>query len=135
MRALPFALVALLLSACEDPAGCACEHGSAAAAPAPAAEPAVPASALRFREPDPEVQAACQAGCAAEEGYDPADVVAQPGAEPGDLARCPVSGVVFRVHEESPQVVVHGHALYTCCGGCAERLRAEPARFVVVDRS
>ena len=134
MRVLPFAFIALL-SGCDDPAGCACDtEGAAAEAPA-ATAPAVPASALRFRDPDPQIQAACQAGCAAEEGYDPADVVAQPGAEPGDLARCPVSGVVFRVRGESPQVVVHGHALYTCCGGCAERLRDEPARFVAVDRS
>lgn len=79
---------------------------------------------------DPAMAAICEAGCAARIDYAPEDVVAQPGAQVGDLAQCPVSGVVFAVQEGQPTFEVAGEVWFTCCGMCQERARAEPARFV-----
>jgi hypothetical protein len=62
--------------------------------------------------------------------YESSEIVAQPGAEDGDLARCPVSGVVFAVASDHPRIVAGDDAYRLCCDGCAKKFRAEPARFV-----
>jgi len=80
--------------------------------------------------PDPDF-VGCQAACGTSEAFDETDVVAQPGADVGDLVRCPVSGAVFRVTEERPLVEHEGRSYYVCCGGCAGRFAEEPARFAV----
>lgn len=78
-------------------------------------------------EPFDEARAeACSVGCAHPiEDYEPSDVVDQPGAKVGQLARCPISGVIFQITEESPSVEWDGKQYYVCCGGCAERLKAD----------
>jgi copper chaperone len=80
--------------------------------------------------PDPAITKICQAGCAAKFDYDPADVVAQPGAKVGDLTRCPVSGVVFQVQEDQPRYDANGATWFTCCGMCLGKLQESPARFL-----
>lgn len=75
---------------------------------------------------DPAVTAACQ-GCATKTPYEEKDVVAQPGAKVGDLARCPVSGVVFQVTETSPVVTRDGGPLYVCCAMCQAKAAADAA--------
>jgi hypothetical protein len=57
-------------------------------------------------------------------------VVAQPGAKPGELTRCPVSGVVFAVDARRPRVHLASGDYVLCCDRCAQKLRDEPARFV-----
>ena len=59
------------------------------------------------------------------EDYDPAQVVDQPGATSGQLVRCPISGVIFQITDESPSVEWNGKPYYACCAGCAERLEAD----------
>lgn len=97
-----------------------------------ASEPAdTPSGAtLASTGPDPDF-AGCQSACGTSEAFDEADVVAQPGAEVGDLVRCPVSGAVFRVSEERPLVEHEGRSYYVCCAGCAGRFAGEPTRFAV----
>lgn len=80
--------------------------------------------------PDPDF-AGCQQGCGFNEPYDPDDVIRQPGAEVGDLTRCPVSDAVFLVRDDQPSVAHDGVTYFVCCDGCATRFREEPARFAV----
>ncbi len=102
-------------------------------APNPAAQATEPNSpgavhGLPVDSFDPASAAACQLGCAAPlDDYSPSEVADQPDAPVGSVARCPVSGVVFRVTDESPSVEYAGHQYRTCCGGCADKLRAELA--------
>ena len=72
----------------------------------------------------------CERSCAAHEDYAEADIVAQPGTHTGELTRCPVSGVVFRVAADNPTVRYKGREFRLCCGGCESKFRANPARFV-----
>jgi len=97
-----------------------------------ASEPAAPPSETTATStgPDPDF-AGCQAACGTSEAFDEADIVAQPGAEVGDLVRCPVSGAVFRASEERPLVEHERRSYYVCCAGCAGRFAEEPARFAV----
>lgn len=91
-------------------AGCTKEQ------PAPAA--AVPI-AVRLAAWDP-VDAAfkgCEGGCGSR-GEDPKAHL-QPGASVGDLAYCPVSGVVFTVKAQSPRADVEGKPVFFCCDSCA----------------
>ena len=80
--------------------------------------------------PDPNF-AGCQLACGTNEAYDETDIVAQPGAAVGDLVRCPVSGAVFRVDGERPQVEHGGATYHVCCAGCSRRFAQEPARFAI----
>ena len=79
---------------------------------------------------DPAMSRVCERSCATQMPYAEADVHSQPGAVAGELTRCPVSGVVFMVGEQSDHVSYHGRDYYTCCGTCAGKLRKSPARFV-----
>lgn len=62
--------------------------------------------------------------------YDPADVVAQPGASEGDLTTCPVSGEVFRVDGDSPHVTHEAHEIYFCCPRCIRNFQRNPGRYL-----
>ena len=62
--------------------------------------------------------------------YDPGEVMDQAQAKIGDLTKCPVSGVVFRVTENSPRVAYQDRKFYTCCGSCARLFEAGPEQFV-----
>jgi YHS domain-containing protein len=59
-----------------------------------------------------------------------ADVKAPGEAKVGDKTRCPVSGEVFTVSAESPKVEVDGKTYYMCCGGCTEKFKADPKKFL-----
>lgn len=76
--------------------------------------------------------AGCRFACATKLEYDASAVIAQPGAEPGKLTQCPVSGVVFSVDASRPHVAVGADDYVTCCDACAEKLRNNPRRFVRV---
>src|SRR4051812_17526796 len=72
----------------------------------------------------------CEQACGTKQDFKEADVVSQPGARPGDLARCPVSDAVFEVKADSAHQVVDGKTIYTCCPSCAEHFANNPARFM-----
>ncbi len=60
--------------------------------------------------------------------YADEEVVSQPGAQLGELTRCPISGSVFRVSDMSPKTDQKGKTYYTCCGGCVDQLEKSFAR-------
>ena len=105
-----------------EPAACSSATAAACApAPAPTA-----ASATGI---DPVQSEVCKHTCAIKETHADREVVPSAQAKVGDLTRCPVSGVVFRVSAESPQVEYSGRSVRVCCDGCAEKFREQPARF------
>ncbi len=134
MKRLWIALLLLSAPGCEsrreapsapvaaEPAACT---SAAAAACAPASTP----TAASVSGIDPAQSEVCKHTCAAKEPHADRDLVPAAQAKVGDLTRCPVSGVVFRVSAESPQVEYSGRKLRVCCGGCAEKFREQPARF------
>ena len=71
----------------------------------------------------------CQKACAVQ-NYDPNDVVDQATAKIGDLTQCPVSGVVFKVTENSSVVRYEDQELFTCCATCAGIFEKDPERFL-----
>jgi hypothetical protein len=75
-----------------------------------------------------ELASFCQKHCAAQ-SFNEKDVVPETQAKVGDLTRCPVSGVVFRVTGETPRVEYGGRGRWVCCPGCVEHFRDNPARF------
>jgi hypothetical protein len=79
---------------------------------------------------DSAMSGVCRFACATKLKYDPADVIAQPGAQPGKLAQCPVSGVVFVVDASRPSVRVAGNDYVTCCGTCGDRLQHAPLHYL-----
>lgn len=52
----------------------------------------------------------------------------------GDVTTCPVSGEWFTVGEGSPSVEHKGGTYYFCCGGCEDRFREDPERFLSKNR-
>ena len=60
--------------------------------------------------------------------YGDAEIVSQPGAQIGQLTRCPISGSVFKVTETTPKTEQKGEPYYVCCGGCVEQLEKSFAR-------
>ena len=79
---------------------------------------------------DPAMTAICQKACATQIAFKDADVVAQPGVRRGDLTRCPVSGVVFKVGFTHPTIGYRGGSYRFCCSMCSKQFKARPARFV-----
>ncbi len=45
----------------------------------------------------------------------------------GDATHCPVSGALFEVTKDSPEIKDMGHTLYFCCGACVEYFRSHRA--------
>jgi hypothetical protein len=102
----------------------ACRSSEERPAPEPLSAP--PASAF-----DPELSKFCTA-CGGHEKLDEKAAVRASRAKPGDLARCPVSGAVFRVQPDSPIVEHAGKKAAVCCDGCKERFVQSPERFLAL---
>jgi copper chaperone CopZ len=81
-------------------------------------EPTARGGRLEPWEPVDVAFTACSEGVCGLRGRNP-QAVAQPGAQPGQLVYCPVSGAVFRIKDTSPRADVHGKSLYLCCDACA----------------
>ena len=81
---------------------------------------------------DPEMSKVCQRGCATKLEYTEDMIVKQPGAKVGDLTRCPVSGVVFKITAESIHARYQGDEFFFCCGGCAKKFEEMPSHFVTL---
>lgn len=79
---------------------------------------------------DPEIVATCQAGCGASSDYAAADIKPQRTAKVGDLVRCPISGVVFEIHAESPKIMHENRTYRTCCQSCAGVYANEPHKAI-----
>ncbi|SRR5258706_10685559 len=79
---------------------------------------------------DPLMSSACRFACATRLKYNSKDVQAQPGAVAGKLTGCPVSGVVFAVDISRPHVRVAKEEYVTCCDKCAQKLKANPRRYL-----
>jgi Cu+-exporting ATPase len=59
-----------------------------------------------------------------------ADLKAPGAAQIGDKTTCPISGEEFIVSATSPKAEVDGKTYYFCCPHCAEKFRADPAKFL-----
>jgi len=81
---------------------------------------------------DPAMTGVCRFACATKLKYQAADVFAQPGAQPGKLTQCPVSGVVFVVDPSRPHVLIGGKDFVACCGNCAGKLQHAPGHYLKV---
>jgi hypothetical protein len=81
---------------------------------------------------DPAMSGVCRFACATRLKYEATDVLPQPGAKAGRLTQCPVSGVVFAVAADRPQVRVGRESYVTCCDKCATKLRRDPRRYLKV---
>lgn len=80
--------------------------------------------------PDPVMAPKCRKSCRYKGKYSKASIVGQSNAQVGDLVRCPVSGVVFRVKKDSVSVAYKGERYYVCCHGCAQRFKENPTKFI-----
>ena len=79
---------------------------------------------------DSSMSGVCRLGCATKLKYNANSVSAQPGAQPGRLTQCPVSGVVFAVDASRPHVRIGKDEYITCCDQCATRLKHDPRHYL-----
>lgn len=70
----------------------------------------------------------CEFSCAAKE-VDKSKIVAQSKAQIGDCTKCPISGVVFLVSQESKQITYNGKTAFTCCETCAQIFNEFPEKY------
>ena len=63
--------------------------------------------------------------------YDPAEVVAQPGAQIGDITQCPVSGEVFTLTEDHAFFEHEGENVYFCCPSCIRTFQRDPEGHLI----
>ena len=61
---------------------------------------------------------------------EPATVVANTDAKPGDTTTCPYSGRTFVVKEDHPQVEYEGETYTICSDKAAEAVRADPGKYL-----
>lgn len=71
----------------------------------------------------------CRLSCGVGD-YNTSDVVGMTEAKIGDLTTCPVTGVVFRVSDNSPQIKYQGENYYFCCSSCKSIFTSEPDKFL-----
>jgi len=76
----------------------------------------------------------CQMACASKGNFSKTQINEQPNVKVGDLTRCPVSGVVFKVKPNSAQTKFLGESLYFCCDSCKQRFFKESKRFVSIQK-
>ncbi len=79
---------------------------------------------------DPAQAKGCEKSCAVRMPFKESELAPQPGVPEGRLARCPVSGVVFRAGEGGPAAPYLGKTYRFCCKSCEKKFRRAPARFV-----
>jgi YHS domain-containing protein len=72
---------------------------------------------------------ACQLSCGVGD-YDTSDVIGMTDAKIGDLTTCPVTGVVFRVTDNSPQITHNSENYYFCCSSCKSIFTSNPDNFL-----
>ncbi len=72
----------------------------------------------------------CERGCAAK-NYAEDKIVANSIGQNGELVKCPVSGVVFKMSNHSGLVSYSNKNYHTCCGSCANIFRNNPELYAV----
>jgi hypothetical protein len=95
-----------------------------------AAVPSLVAKGILTGEFEPTMSGICRGACAAKVDVPAARVAPQPGAGVGTFTQCPVSGVIFLVRTSSARDAFAERTIYTCCGSCLRRLKADPERFL-----
>ena len=71
---------------------------------------------------------ACELSCSAKD-VDPSKLVAQSKAHVGDYTKCPISGVVFQITNESTQITYENKTAYTCCETCSQIFKDSPKEY------
>lgn len=77
---------------------------------------------------DAQMSVNCEKTCAMKNA-DASQVVMQSEAKVGDYAKCPVSGAVFLVTDESRKVTYTGKSAFTCCSTCESIFNSSPEKF------
>jgi len=113
--------------------GCSASHGATMAGGVcgPSDEVAIVANGALTGHFLNRLSSACQSACGTDQ-IDMTSVAAQPGAHPGEVTQCPVSGAVFTVRENHPGWSHAGTVYYTCCETCAGILAKNPERFLEI---
>lgn len=70
----------------------------------------------------------CERECAAK-NYDENKIVVNSTAQNGELVKCPVSGVVFKLSDHSGLVSYNNKNYHTCCGSCAKIFSNNPEHY------
>ncbi len=120
-------------TSCKSPvsAATASSCASSCSSPSAAAASVAPRGNLTGHF-DPAMSGMCRFSCATKLKYNARNVLAQPGAQPGKLTRCPVSGVVFAVDANRPHVRIAGNEYVTCCDHCVAKLKKDPRHYLKV---
>jgi len=84
--------------------------------PAPPRDPNAP---LLAWEPVDQQFEGCGLTCGSRSKAAQLEAMQQPGADVGTRVFCPVSGVAFKVKEDSAERNLDGHPVYFCCNQCA----------------
>ncbi len=77
---------------------------------------------------DTKMSWVCEMSCAAK-NYDKSKIVVNSVAKQGDLTKCPISGVVFTVSEQTGTIKYGNNIYHTCCGTCAKMFSDEPSKY------
>ncbi len=80
------------------------------------------------RNYDTKMSWVCEMSCAAK-NYEKDKVVSNSTAKPGELTKCPISGVVFTVNENSGIVKRGDFTYHTCCGTCANMYTEDSSKY------
>ncbi len=105
----------------------------AAIAKLPRVQTACPISGNPLGKDAPSVEhkgqkvAFCCAGCKGKFEADPAKYEAKLAGAYTFQTKCPISG--NPINPEAGVELVNGHTIYACCGDCAGKIAADPAKF------
>jgi YHS domain-containing protein len=67
--------------------------------------------------------------CAAK-NYDKNRIVINSLAKQGELTKCPISGVVFTITENTGIIKYGDKTYHTCCGSCANMFSDQPSKYL-----
>ena len=78
---------------------------------------------------DANMSQMCQQACGVND-YDESQIVDPLTASSGDITKCPVSGAIYIVKDDSPTLSHDGKNFHSCCTTCADIFKTNPERFV-----
>ncbi len=78
---------------------------------------------------DKNMSKVCQQSCGVND-YSEGDVVGMVEAKTGDITTCPVSGAIYLVRKNSPELSHEGKTFHSCCQSCADIFANAPDKFV-----
>jgi len=75
---------------------------------------------------DPKMNKICKRGCAEKSvNYKKDEVAPNGNASIGEVTKCPISGVIFRVKKTTPKFQHNGKSYQFCCRTCAAKFKSK----------